>query len=150
LAPLDEVRAKLERRKAATFAVAQQIGKLMETDAKQRASWEDRTGHARQGIQGGAVIRRNASRADDGQAIVYLAHTMRYGTYLEIGTGLYGPKKRKIGPKNKKALRFPIGGGQYVIARSVKGMRPRPVIKPTAQRHIDTLRRAVREVWRDS
>lgn len=146
---LDEVRAKLERRKAATFAIAQHTGKLMEGDAKQNASWEDRTGHARQGIQGGAVIRRNASRSDDGQAIIYLAHTMRYGGYLETGTGLYGPKKQEIRPKYKKALKFPVGGGKYVIAGAVKGMRPRPVIKPTAKRHIPILRQSVREIWRE-
>ncbi|MDU5945458.1 MAG: tartrate dehydratase [Paenibacillus macerans] len=144
---LDEVRAKIERRKVATLLVAKHVGKIMEGDAKQKASWEDRTGHTRQGIQGGADVRRNG---DDRMAVVYLAHTMRSGLYLETGTGLYGPKKREIKPKHKKALRFPVGGGQYVIARSVKGMKPRPIIKPTVQRHVSTLRQAVRDVWRDS
>ncbi|WP_018749851.1 hypothetical protein [Paenibacillus sanguinis] len=145
--PLDKVRAKIERRKVATLLVAKQVGKIMEGDAKQKASWEDRTGHTRQGIQGGADVRRNG---EDRMAVVYLAHTMRSGLYLEMGTGLYGPKKRKIVPTNKKALRFPVGGGKYVIAGSVKGMKPRPIIKPTVQRHVGTLRKAVRDVWRDS
>ncbi|MNW34029.1 hypothetical protein D3C74_109960 [compost metagenome] len=144
---LDEVRAKIERRKAATLLVAKQVGKVMEGDARQKASWEDRTGHTRQGIQGGADIRRNG---DERMAVVYLAHTMRSGLYLETGTGLYGPKKRKIVPKHKMALRFPVGSGQYVVARSVKGIKPRPIIKPTVQRHIGTLRKAVRDVWRES
>jgi hypothetical protein len=147
---MDPVRAKIERRKAATYAVAQHVGKTMEGDAKQRASWSDRTGHARQGIQGGATIRHQGGRNRSGQAIVYLAHTMRYGGYLETGTGIYGPKKRPITPKQKRMLRFPVAGGQYVVARSVKGMRPQPIIKPTAERHIPTLRRAIRDVWRDS
>lgn len=147
---LDEVRAKIERRKAATFALAQNVGKNMEGDARQKASWEDRTGHARQGIHGGAVIRRNASRSDDGQAIIFLAHTMRYGGYLETGTGIYGPKKQPVKPKYKKMLRFPVGGGKYIATGAVKGMRPRPIIKPTAQRYIGTLRQAVREIWRGS
>ncbi len=142
---LDEVRAKIERRKAATLLVAKHVGKIMEGDAKQKASWEDRTGHARQGIHGGA----DGGKGNQ-MAVVYLAHTMRYGSYLETGTGLYGPKKQVIKPKHKKALRFPVGGGQYVIAGSVKGMKPRPIIKPTVQRHIGTLRKAVRDVWRDS
>lgn len=148
MAILDEVRVKIERRKAATFAVARQTGKIMEGDARQRASWEDRTGHTRQGIQGGADVRQSGK--EDRMAVVYLAHTMRSGGYLETGTGLYGPKRREIKPKNKKALRFPVGGGQYVVARSVKGMKPRPIIKPTVLRHVSTLRQAVRDVWRDS
>lgn len=145
---LDDVRAKIERRKVATLLVAKHVGKIMEGDAKQRASWEDRTGHTRQGIQGGADVRQSGK--NDRMAVVYLAHTMRSGGYLETGTGLYGPKRREIRPKHKKALCFPVGGGQYVVARSVKGMKPRPIIKPTVQRHIGTLRQAVRDVWRDS
>ncbi|PZM63642.1 tartrate dehydratase [Paenibacillus dendritiformis] len=144
---LDEVRAKIERRKVATLLVAKHVGKIMEGDAKQKASWEDRTGHTRQGIQGGADVRQSGN---DRMAVVYLAHTMRSGVYLETGTGLYGPKRRVIKPKNKKALRFPVGGGQYVVAKSVKGMKPRPIIKPTVQRYVSTLRKAVRDVWRDS
>lgn len=144
---LDEVRAKIERRKVATLLVAKQVGKIMEGDARQRASWEDRTGHTRQGIQGGADVRRNG---EERMAVVYLAHTMRSGLYLETGTGLYGPKKRKIRPKHKKALRFPIGGGKFVVAGAVKGMKPQPIIKPTVQRHIGSLRKAVRDVWRES
>ncbi|GAC41261.1 hypothetical protein [Paenibacillus popilliae] len=145
---LDDVRAKIERRKVATLLVAKHIGKIMEGEARQRASWEDRTGHTRQGIQGGADVRQSGK--NDRMAVVYLAHTMRSGGYLETGTGLYGPKRREIRPKHKKALRFPVGGGQYVVARSVKGMKPRPIIKPTVQRHIGTLRKAVRDVWRDT
>jgi hypothetical protein len=150
MAILDDVRDKIQRRKAATFLTAKHIGKIMEGDAKQSASWEDQTGHARQGIQGGAVIRGDSSRGDGGQVIVYLAHTMRYGGYLETGTGLYGPKKQAIRPKFKKALRFPIGGGKFAFVRSVKGMKPMPVIKPTVMRHIGTLREAVRAIWRES
>lgn len=144
---LDEVRAKIERRKVATLLVAKQVGKIMESDARQRASWDDQTGHTRQGIQGGAEVRKNG---DERMAVVYLAHTIRSGLYLETGTGLYGPKKRKIRPKHKKALRFSIGGGEFVFVGAVKGMKPQPIIKPTVKRHIETLRQAVRDVWRDS
>ncbi|PZM62238.1 tartrate dehydratase [Paenibacillus dendritiformis] len=145
--PLDEVRAKIERRKAATLLVAKHVGKIMEGDAKQKASWEHITNHAVKGIQGGADVRKNDI---DKMAVVYLAHTARYGQYLEMGTGLYGPKKRLIKPKTKKALRFPVGNGEFAIVGAVKGMKPRPIIKPTVQRHVSTLRQAVRDVWRDS
>lgn len=145
--PLDEVRAKIERRKAATLAVAQHVGKIMESEARQKASWDNITGHARKGIQGGADVRQSGRGR---MAVVYLAHTMHYGQYLETGTGLYGPKKRMIKPKTKKALRFPVGNREFAIVGAVKGMRPRPIIKPTVQRHVSTLRQAVRDVWRDS
>ncbi|MFJ4960266.1 hypothetical protein [Streptomyces sp. NPDC088739] len=48
--------------------------------------------------------------------------------YLEKGTGLFGPRARRIVPRRAKALRFEVGG-QVVFARSVKGMRPKPFMR---------------------
>lgn len=53
----------------------------------------------------------------------------KYGGWIETGTGIYGPYKTSIVPVRAKALRFTIGGQEF-IRRSVKGMKPRPFFKP--------------------
>lgn len=45
-----------------------------------------------------------------------------YASWVNDGTGLYGPMKRKITPKNASALKFTYQG-QTVFAKSVKGQR---------------------------
>ncbi|MCL6636028.1 MAG: hypothetical protein K6T29_09750, partial [Peptococcaceae bacterium] len=73
----------------------------MESWARKNRPWEDRTSHAKQGIHAGVDIE------PDHLFILYLAHTMHYGEYLETGTGIYGPKKKPIKPVNKKYLYGP-------------------------------------------
>jgi len=52
-----------------------------------------------------------------------------YVTYVEYGTGLYGPKKQLITPGlKKKALAFNYKG-ESVVVRSVKGMKPRKMVQ---------------------
>jgi hypothetical protein len=48
------------------------------------------------------------------------------------GTGLFGPHKRKIVPKNAKALNIPGIG----FRRSVKGQKPQPFME-TAREETD-------------
>jgi len=43
-----------------------------------------------------------------------------YAPYQEYGTGIYGPKRRRIRPKQAQALRWAVGGG-FAFARSVAG-----------------------------
>ncbi len=72
---------------------------------------------------------------------------------LEFGTGLFGPKKRKIVPKGKKALRYVdrgrrsvpklgvsarSGSGKVVFARSVKGIKPYKMFK-TVRKNVTTI-----------
>ncbi len=54
----------------------------------------------------------------------------QYAPYVEFGTGIYGPQKRPIVPRTKKALAWKSEGGEMIIRRSVRGMRPRPYLKP--------------------
>ncbi len=62
--------------------------------------------------------------------------TSGYGGFLEIGTGLFGPHKRRIVPKRKKAL-FWKGAAHPV--KSVKGRPATPYFRPSIQ---DVIRRA--------
>ncbi len=50
--------------------------------------------------------------------------------FLEKGTGIYGPRKVYIVPKNKKALRwYSRRRGSYVFAKKVKGIKPKHFIE---------------------
>lgn len=125
----------INRKKAGIYLIAQTEGKRMESEAKAKASWTDRTGNTRNAIHGGA------DRNKDG-ATLYLAHGSKVGGYLEEGTGIYGPKGRPIRPVKAKALVFKING-QLIFAKEVKGMKARPIIKPTAQKNLPNLIKAL-------
>ena len=56
--------------------------------------------------------------------------TARYAGYVHEGTGLFGPHKTKIVPKNKKALYWP--GAAHPV-RAVKGMHGNPFLLRAAQ-----------------
>ena len=51
---------------------------------------------------------------------------LEYAIYLEIGTGIHGPKKRPIRPKKAQALHwYDRVLGKEMFAKSVKGIKPR-------------------------
>lgn len=68
---------------------------------------------------------------------VRVGTNVAYAKWVHDGTGLYGPKKSLIRPKQAKALRFrsKVYGakkGKYagwVFAKHVKGMKPNPFLK---------------------
>lgn len=115
---------QVKRRVASLHLLLLSYASRMESWAKKNRPWEDRTSHAKQGIHAGVDIE------PDYLFILYLAHTMHYGEYLETGTGIYGPKKKPIKPVNKKYL---YGPGLPHPVKQVKGMKPKPIIKPTAE-----------------
>jgi hypothetical protein len=78
----DQVIANLKeytsRKVAGLLALGDSIGKgTLEAQAKLNAPWTDRTGNARQGLHGGAVL-------EGTDFVIYIAHTMTYGVYLEL------------------------------------------------------------------
>ena len=79
-------------------------------------------------------ILRNTTKATPttyrGFPAVRIGTPVWYALLVHDGTGLYGPKKRAITPKTKKALRFkPKGSSRFIIRRSVKGMVANPFLK---------------------
>lgn len=65
-----------------------------------------------------------------GLPAVRIGTPVRYAKLVHDGTGLFGPKKRKITPKTKKALRFkPKGSPRFILRRSVQGMVANPFLK---------------------
>jgi HK97 gp10 family phage protein len=69
------------------------------------------------------AIRKNieASRA-------VIKSTAPYSIFVHQGTGLFGPHKTRIVPKEKKALAFMVGGNKVVV-RSVKGSKANPFMQ---------------------
>lgn len=55
-----------------------------------------------------------------------LGFTAPYAGYVHEGTGLYGPHKTKIVPKNKKAIYW--SGAKHPV-RSTRGMKDRPWVR---------------------
>ena len=72
---------------------------------------------------------------------------------MNHNTGVFGPFKRRIFPKSKKALAWgrDLGGGRKeFVFRSVAGMRPSPFIRPVFhQRLVVLLVEALNEAFKD-
>ncbi len=59
--------------------------------------------------------------------IVRLGTSLFYAPYIEGGTGLYGPRNKRIEPTHAKALRWPAGGGASLFGgtgRQAAGAAP--------------------------
>jgi hypothetical protein len=81
---------------------------------------------------------------EGGRPYARVGTNLAHGRYVEEGTGIYGPKGRPIRPTTARVLRWPkvnnSGKGrrrykkgataEYGYATSVKGMRPRPWLRP--------------------
>jgi hypothetical protein len=90
----------------------------------------------------GNTQRSITSTVDDADLSAVVRVGSRVGAYLEMGTGIYGPKQRRIYPRHARVLRFPVGAvslsgrplagknAQYVFTRSIRGMRKQPFLKP--------------------
>lgn len=59
---------------------------------------------------------------------------LHYATYMEEGTGVYGPLGRPIRPKNKKVLAWKNGGAWH-FAKEVRGSRPRWYMRGSLERN---------------
>lgn len=134
-----ETKDHLNRKIAGLHALGQNIGKNLESTAKANAPWRDRTSNTRRAIHGGA-------EQDGKGTVVYLAHGSKVGWYMEEGTGIYGPKRKPITPKNANFLRFTIGGRE-IFVKSTKGMPKQPIIKPTVDNEWRNIKVAVRRYW---
>lgn len=132
---------EVERNKAATLALLQNWSGKANNYAKEQADWTDRTSHARQSLHAGVDVNGDYYN-------LYLSHGIRYGTYLETGTGLYGPHRSRysIVPKNKKALYW-HGAKHPVREVNHPGAKPHPIVEPTIDLFAPKINRSVFELW---
>ncbi len=132
------VKEQVKRRVGSLHILLKKYASDMEGWAKENRPWKDGiNANARKGIHAGVDIE------PDYLFILYLAHTMHYGEYLETGTGIYGPKKKPIKPVNKKAL---DGPGLPHPVKQVKGMKPQPIIRPTVERFKPSLMNDIKKL----
>lgn len=75
----------------------------------------------------GNNITHEMGRDAQGQ-FVRVGTNVTYALHVELGTGLWGPKRAVIRPKTKKALYWP--GARHPVAY-VKGSRPQPFLRPS-------------------
>lgn len=66
------------RVRLAVLAIADYLAPVLESYAKEHAPWTDRTGNARQGLQG--FVEEVSQTIVD----IYITHRMSYGIYLEV------------------------------------------------------------------
>lgn len=137
----------MQRKMAGFYELLNAEASALERAAKEGAPWNDRTGHARQTIHAGVDIESDGFH-------LYLAHGKEYGTMLEMGTGIYGPFKRRIKPINAKALIIPglsnpKDPSKPLMVRSIKGMVSRPIIGPTVKSHKKAIIKRSKEYWGD-
>lgn len=74
------VRAYGDRVLRAVERTAEIIRPRVEAYARTSAPWTDRTGNARSGLTGTVAVA-------EGLVLIYLAHTVEYGIYLELARG---------------------------------------------------------------
>ncbi len=118
------------------------ISPILISQAKSKTYWKDRSGNARQLINGG-------SEGGAGSYELYLAHGTEYGEFLEEGTGIYGPTKRTIVPVSKKVLSWLDEDGKRHFAKSIKGMKARPVLKDTLNENKSLIINTIEKYWSD-
>jgi hypothetical protein len=124
----------IERKKTGMIALMQNLAGHAEGEMKTRAPWRDRTSHAKGGLHAGVEIRED-------KYVLFLAHSMEYGIYLEEGT-----PPHIITPKRKKALYW-VGAKHPVKQVKHPGTKAYPIVRPTSERYKDKLRNAILDWW---
>ena len=109
---------------------------LIAADARLRAP--HRTGHLANSTQ--AEHPTGSLMSGDLQAIV--ASGAPYATFVEFGTGIYGPKKQRIYPKTKKAMKW-RGADGWIVRRSTKGMRAKPFLIPAMEANAEIVAQVI-------
>ncbi len=115
---------------------------VLVNEAKEKAYWKDLSGDARRGINGGV-------EGGGTEYTLYLAHSEEYGGWLEEGTGIYGPTKRKIVPVDKKILSWVDTDGERHFAKSVRGIKPMPILHDTLNNNKDNIANKIAQYWSD-
>lgn len=91
------------------------VGSEVANEAKEIAPYQ--TGNLKRDIQ---VFDEHIGK---GEVSIGNSLLAKYAPYVHEGTGLYGKHKKRITPKNKKALKTPFG-----IFKSTKGQKAQPYL----------------------
>lgn len=97
-------------------------GMLRLTKKVHRQAKKNLNSHNRTGALSASLFARVVHRG--GVPIGQVGTPLRYGFWLDQGTGIYGPRHTPIVPVRAKYLRFTTRTGRVVYAKSVRGIRP--------------------------
>ena len=126
----------VDRKKAGMSLVCNLIAKDFEQQAKNTAKFTDRTGNARQGINGG-------SEGSDGDYTIYVAHSVSYGAILEEGS-----KPHEITAKNGGYLYWK-GASHPVKKVFHPGTKGTHTIQSVLEDNKDKTIERIKEYWSD-
>lgn len=79
---------------------------------------------------------------------VSIGSSLGRSRFPQSGTGIYGPKRKRIASKSGKALRFKSSSGGVIFRRSVRGQKQRRMV-PVLQIQSTIWNRALRKRARD-
>lgn len=104
-------------------------GDLIRDDAARRAP--KATSALANSIQRGPVT----GSVFGGNLRTVIAPGQEYGIYQEFGTGIYGPKGRRIQSRkgSKGALRWQLPTGEFIVRKYSRGSKPQPFMRPAAE-----------------
>jgi len=141
--PLDEIVKKLDIPQAVMENAILAIGKRVEALAAELCPVD--IGNLRDSIQ---VSQWAFSKGNTAQT--YVVADSEYAAYVELGTGIHGPKHQRITPRVKKFLAWQDKSGKWIFARSVQGMKPRPFLAPAVfetKEHLGAIAGDVVKKW---
>jgi len=121
------------------FGLEQFLNKIADTA---RAIVPVRTGR----LQGSLAY--EISELGGGKISGKVGTNVKYGKWVEFGTGLYGPHKTVIVPTQAKVLSWRVKG-KRVFAKYVKGMRARPFMMPAFEKILPELYTFLKNAMRD-
>ena len=93
---------------------------------------KERSPRKKSGIKGDTVGGTNANSIE-GKAFPKSGEVFTqsgYGGWLEVGTGLFGPHKRRVVSPTGKMMTWIGRDGVRVFAKSTKGMKAQPYLRP--------------------
>lgn len=147
--------ARRERLISATIMLARQRAGQSESKMKQGRKWTDRTGNARQGLHAGVELGVAARGLSLGslavtgggstrlrRIVLYLAHGMEYGKWLETYKGPAYGHRRSLATDV-----FNVSTGRAASISDSALIGPLAIIHPTARRIAPGYRAAVKRIW---
>lgn len=126
----------IEKKAAGMYALCDNWANTLGSEAKTKASWKDRSSHARQALHSGVEGGNN-------QYTIYLSHGVEYGEILEEGS-----KPHIIKPKNKKYLYW-RGAAHPVKKVNHPGTKGFKTIETTLEGNKERIKKTVIDYWSD-
>ena len=109
----------------------------------------------------GRTIRVGTVTDKSAQVVAGGTSSVGYARYVEEGTGIHGPRKRRITPRRARMLSWVAGGSRLtgrgpgarrIFAKSVAGRKATPYLVPGVKRAVERagVRDTIVKLWNDA